>query len=31
VVGGDQKFHLLKADELKGFLAEINDAMDLSA
>jgi 20S proteasome subunit alpha 6 len=33
VVGRDQKFRLLKADELKGYLAEIGgDApMDLSA
>ena len=31
VVGGDQKFRLLKADELKAYLAEISDAMDLSA
>jgi 20S proteasome subunit alpha 6 len=31
VVGKDTKFHVLKADELKAFLNEINDAMDLSA
>jgi 20S proteasome subunit alpha 6 len=31
VVGRDQKFRVLKPDELKGYLAEISDAMDLSA
>lgn len=30
VVGKDQKFHLLKADELRAYLGEINDAMEIA-
>lgn len=30
VVGRDTKFHLLKADELRAYLAEINDAMEIA-
>lgn len=30
VVGRDTKFHLLKADELRAYLGEINDAMEIA-
>jgi 20S proteasome subunit alpha 6 len=30
IVGKDEKFRLLKADELRAFLAEISDAMEIA-
>jgi hypothetical protein len=30
IVGHDTKFRLLKADEMRAYLAEINDAMEIA-